>query len=127
MFPSFVTLMLYLNLTVVVAISLSFKSTATMSSGSSSALCPVSIIVSSPFLFTIACVTHFLSDKSKYCTFTFSISWSSSPSFHSSGVESLSFTSFPSSSVSSEICALFIKILSDVFGSITLNAIFTSL
>ena len=101
---------MYLNFTVTLFILLFFKSTFTTSSGSSSALCPVSIILSSPFSVTIACVTHFLRLKSKYCTFIFSISWSSSPSFHSSGSESSSSTSFPSLSASSDICALFITI-----------------
>jgi len=72
-------------------------------------------------------VTIFSSAKSKYLTLTFSISISSSPSLSLSGVESISSTSFPSLSLSFDISAVFIKILSDVFGSVTLNAIFISL
>ena len=101
-----------------------FNSTLTTCSGSSSALCPVCVTVSFPFSVTIAFVTHFLNAKSKYFTFIFSMSWSSSPSIHSFGVESLSVTSFPSSSLSSEICAWFIIISSDLSGIFTLNEIF---
>jgi len=82
---------------------LSTISTFTTCSGLSSALCPVSVTVSLPSCIKIACVTHFLNAKSKYFTFTFSISWSSSPSIHLSGVESLSITSFPLASESFEI------------------------
>ena len=56
----------------------------------------------------------------------YSLSWSSSPSIHLSGVESISSTWFPFFSVSSDICAEFTIILSDSFGSITLNVIFIS-
>ena len=43
-----------------------------------------------------------------------------------SGVESISSMSFPFLSVSFDICAEFTIILSDVFGSTTLNATLTS-
>ena len=72
-------------------------------------------------------VMIFFSAKSKYVTFIFSMSMSSSSSSSLSGVESLSSTGSPSSSLSSVISAVLIMILSEVFGSITLNAILTSL
>ena len=72
-------------------------------------------------------VMNFLSAKSKYLTTTYSLSISSSPSSPFPGTESTSSTSFPFSSLSSFISAVFINVLSDVFGSITLNTTFTSL
>ena len=102
-------------------------STFTTGSGSSNPLYPVSVILSWPFSITIAFVTYFSNAKSKYSTFTCSTSWSSSPSFHSSGTESISSIGFPSLSESSEICAWFVIIYVFEFGSFTLNAIFMSL
>ena len=55
-------------------------------------------------------------------TFIFSISWSSSPSIHLSGVESTSSIGFPFSSLSSAISALFTNILSEVASSLTLHS-----
>ena len=85
------------------------------------------VTVCFPFSITIACVTHFLNAKSNSTNLTYSLSWSSSPSFHLSGIESSSSTSFPSSSESSDIWAAFTSIFFELFGSTTLNAIFTSL
>ena len=62
--PSFVTRILYLNLTTTSSNLLFLKSTFTTSSGSSSALCPVSVYTVFPFSITIACVTHLRSFKS---------------------------------------------------------------
>ena len=97
------------------------NSTLTTSSGLSSGLCPVSLVVSLPSSIIIVFVTHFLKAKSKDCTLIFSISWSSSPSIHLSGVESISSIPPPFSSELSVICALLIIILSDVFGITTLS------
>ena len=108
--------------------SFAFRSTFTTGSGFSSPVCPVSVMTSSfPCSFTMAWLTHFLRAKSKYFTLTFSISMSSSSGSSFPGVESTSSTGSPSSSVSSEISAVFIRIRSDVFGSVTLKAILTSL
>ena len=99
-------------------------------SGFSSPVCPVSCTVCVPSSsIIIALLTHFFRAKSKYLTFTNSLSKSSS-SFHSlllSGVESISSIGSPELSLSSAISAVFTSILSDVFGSVTWNAIFTSL
>ena len=124
--PSLVILTLYSNLTTTEFILLFFRSTFTTSSGSSSAWCPVSVTNVCPFSVTIVLVTHLRNAKSKYRTLTFSISSSSSP-FHSFGVESRSSLWIPFLSVCSLIWAWLIKILSDVVGSTTLNAILTSL
>ena len=102
-------------------------STFTTCSGSSYGPCPVCVTVCFPLSITIACVTHFLNAKSNSFNSIYSLSWSSSPSFHSPGVESSSSISLPFSSVSSEICAEFTITLSDEFGSTTLNATFMSL
>ena len=82
---------------------------------------PVCVVVVLPSTVTIDFVTHFNKLKSKYFTYIYSLSWSSSFSFHLLGIESSSL------SLSSEIWALFIIILSEVEGSITSNATFTSL
>ena len=52
--PSFVIRILYLNFTITSSILLFLKSTFTASSGSSSALCPVSVTTVFPFSVTIA-------------------------------------------------------------------------
>ena len=70
---------------------------------------------------------YFLSAKSNSSTITFSMSISSSSGTSLSGVESSSSIGSPSSSLSSEISAVFIITLSDEFGSITLKATLTSL
>ena len=102
------------------------KSTFAGGSGSSSPVCPVSIMFCEPSWFvTIALLTHFFNAKSKYLTFTNSLSKSSS-SFHSlllSGVESISSTGSLFSSLSSEISAVFTNILSDVFGSVPFSSV----
>ena len=104
------------------------KSTFTTGSGFSNPVCPVSVSFLSPFSITIALLTHFNNDKSKYCTFKYSLSISSSFGLLLFGVESISSTGFPSSSLSSVISAVFIIILFVAkFVSVTLNAICTSL
>ena len=103
------------------------KSTFTTGSGSSWPLYPVSDIVSFPSSITITFETNFSNAKSKYSTLTCSSSWSSSPSFHSPGFESISSILSPFLSLSSNICALFVIIVVLEFGSFTLNATLTSL
>ena len=127
MSPSFVIFIPNPNFTTTLSSFFLFNSTFTTGSGSSVPSYPVSVTFSCPSSITITFVTYFSKAKSKYSTFTFSISWSSSPSFHSSGSESSSSISSPSSSVSSDICAWFVIIYELEFGSLTLNAICISL
>ena len=85
-----------------------FNSTFTTGSGFSVPSYPVSVSFVTPSSVTITFDTYFNSDKSKYFSCMYSLSISSSSGLSLSGTESLSGVSFPSSSVSSVISAVFI-------------------
>jgi len=74
-------------------------------------------------------LTYFNNDKSKYFNTKYSLSMSSSSGSLLSGVESISSTSFPSLSSSSDICAVFIITLfpAVALSCVTSNAASTSL
>ena len=74
MSPSFVIVIPYPNFTITSFRLFLCNSTFTTGSGSSCPLYPVSVTVSFPSSITITFDTNFSSDKSKYSTFTFSIS-----------------------------------------------------
>ena len=120
--PSLYTLIVYSTKSPFVVITGSFVWLYVISPVSSFTItCGTLASVVSPF----TPVMNFLNDKSKYLTTTYSLSISSSPSSPFPGTESTSGVSY--SLLSSFISAVFINVLSDVFGSITLNTTFTSL